>query len=183
MEENDNRKDRSMKKIGDDISGAMEKCVDALSLTEFSRITGVRIELLRRFVNKQARIARAETWDKLYPTLKPFLEGPETTPPPPPRIGPAYRRHNELVGMISDQKVLLDEFAVLSSADQKKIIADFIEAAGGKTEPSSYVSLSSAENKLMGAFLALPQDVRDKKLQELTELAIRTVQHKRRELF
>ena len=67
----------SVKKISDDIARAFESCAAALSLNELSRVTGVRIELLRRFIDRKTRRARSETWDKIYPALKPFLVGPE----------------------------------------------------------------------------------------------------------
>ena len=119
----------SVKKISDDIARAFESCAEALSLNELSRVTGVRIELLRRFINRKTRRARSETWDKIYPALKPFLVGPEPEQEPPPRIGPAYRRHHELVEMFSDQKVLLDEFDVLPPELQQRATEAMIAAA------------------------------------------------------
>jgi len=171
------------KKLSDEIAAALESCADALSLTEFSRITGVRIELLRRFINRKARYARAETWDKIYPTLKPYLLGPEPIQEPPPRIGPGYRRHAELVDMLSDQKILLDEFAVLDDAEQKQVVSDFVAAAGEAAEPTQFTSLTAAENRLMGAFLAMSPEVREQQLLKLTELATAVVVKARRELF
>ncbi|UKI30589.1 MAG: hypothetical protein L6W00_22055 [Lentisphaeria bacterium] len=105
--------------------------------------------MLRRFINRKTRRARSETWDKIYPALKPFLVGPEPEQEPPPRIGPAYRRHHELVEMFSDQKVLLDEFDVLPPELQQRATEAMI-AAAGCDEPSTYSSLTEAENRIMG---------------------------------
>ena len=102
---------KKLKKDEDQIN-ALKLVANVLSLDEISRMTGVRLELLRRFINRTANDAKAETWDKVYPIIKPYLTGQEEVPPPK-RIGPGYRRHAELVEMVSDQKVLLDAFAIL----------------------------------------------------------------------
>lgn len=172
----------SVKRISDDIARAFESCAEALSLNEFSRVTGVRIELLRRFIDRKTRRARSETWDKIYPALKPFLVGPEPEREPPLRIGPAYRRHHELVEMFSDQKVLLDEFAVLPPELQQRVTESMV-AAAGCDEPATYTSLTEAENRIMGAFLKLAPEVRDRELLRLTELALSEVRKRRKELF
>ena len=51
-----------IQKLNDEVANAFESCANALSLNELSRVTGVRIELLRRFISKKTRRARAETW-------------------------------------------------------------------------------------------------------------------------
>ena len=109
---------KKLKKDEDQIN-ALKLVANVLSLDEISRMTGVRLELLRRFINRTANDAKAETWDKVYPIIKPYLTGQEEVPPPK-RIGPGYRRHAELVEMISDQKVLLDAFAILPAEKKKK---------------------------------------------------------------
>ena len=167
-------------KVTDDIARALERCAENLSISEFSRVTGVRIELLRRFINRQVGNIRAETWDKIYPQIKPFLVDPQE-PPRPIRIGPAYRRHNELVAMVSDQKVLLDAFDVLGPARQKEALAMFTEA-NPDAKPSAYKSLSADENKIMGAYLALQEEERDLRLRKLVRLAADEARRLRREL-
>ncbi len=171
-----------VKKINDEIAHALESCANTLSLNEFSRMTGVRIELLRRFISRKTRKTREETWNKIYPVLKPYLLGPEPASEPPPRIGPAYRRSHDLVAMFSDQKILLDELAVLPEATQQKV-ADELEAAAGKSEPTTCESLSPLENRAMGAFLALAPEARNSQLLRLTELATAEVRKRRKELF
>ena len=168
----------SSKKEEDQIK-ALKLCANVLSLDEISRMTGVRLELLRRFINRTANDARAETWDKVYPVIKPYLTGLEDIPAPK-RIGPAYRRHAELVEMVSDQKVLLDAFNVLSAAKQKRAITLMSKAAVGDWESSTFTSLNEAENQLMGAYLAVPEDKRESLVLEITKIATDEIKRFRR---
>ncbi len=165
----DKEKNESIKKSADD---------------HFSRVTNVRIEMLRRFINRSARDAKAETWDKIYTTLKPFLSGAEaeTANEPPPRLGPAYRRHNELVAMTSNQKVLLDEFSMLSDALRKQVL-DRLAAASQNAPATEYKSLTAEENQLMGYFTALPEEDAEKQLLEITAIATTELQRLRKELL
>ena len=172
--------DNHPQKVTEDIARALERCAENLSISEFSRVTGVCIELLRRFINRQVGNIRAETWDKIYPQIKPFLVDPAETPKPS-RIGPAYRRHAELVAMVSDQKVLLDAFDVLGSASQKEVL-DLFTANNPGAAPSAFKSLSADENRLMGAYLALPEEERDARLRKLVTIATEEVRKLRREL-
>lgn len=179
----ENKEDsRPMKKLSDDIIAALTNCADALSIDEFSRVTGVRIELLRRFITRQARQVRLETWDKIYPTLKPYLTAPAPPDSIPVRIGPTYRRHHELIEMFSDQKVLLDEFAVLTDLQQNQVVKDFMTVAGDNI-PTEFSSLSILENQLMGAFLSMSEEQRKNKLSELTAMAIEEIRHRRKDMF
>ena len=166
-------------KVTDDVARALERCAESLSISEFSRVTGVRIELLRRFINHQVNNIRAETWDKIYPHIKPFLVDPKEQPRVP-RIGPAYRRHAELVGMVSDQKVLLDVFNVLPPAKRREAISLMCE--NNPSASSKYRSLNADENKLMGAYLALPPEEQDKRLRQLLAVGKEEIRRTRREL-
>ena len=78
---------REAKRVNNDFFRALDECAEALSLDELSRISGVKIELLRRYVDRKVRTVRIETWDKIYPVLKPYLEGPVPPQEPPPRTG------------------------------------------------------------------------------------------------
>ena len=167
-------------KVTDDIARALERCAENLSISEFSRLTGVRIELLRRFINHQVNNIRAETWDKIYPHIKPFLIDPQVQKPAP-RIGPTYRRHAELVPMVSDQKVLLDVFNVLS-AEKRLEALSLMREGNQNAAPSKFRSLTADENKLMGAFLALPPEEQDRRLRRLLEVGKEEIRRTRREL-
>ena len=174
---------RDDKKLNNDFFRALDECVEALSLEELSRSSGVKMELLRRYLDRKVRIVRSGTWDKVYPVLKPYIEGPEPPQEPPPRIGKPYRRHPELVEMFSAQKVLLDEFAIFSDSDKKEIIASFAAVAGKDVPPTDYESLTPAENKLMGYFLAMESSVQDEELSKLTIRATAEVKNRRSNLF
>ena len=169
---------KKLKKDEDQIN-ALRLVANVLSLDEISRMTGVRLELLRRFINRTANDAKAETWDKVYPVIKPYLTGQEDVPPPK-RIGPGYRRHAELVEMISDQKVLLDAFCILSPAGQKRAISLLSKSAAAGWEPSAFESLSEDENTLMGAYLAIPQEQREESVLAVTRLACDEIKRVRR---
>ena len=174
---------RDIRKLNNDFFRALDECAEALSLEELSRISGVKMELLRRYLDRKVRIVRAGTWDKVYPVLKPYIEGPEPPQEPPPRIGKPYRRHPELVEMFSAQKVLLDEFAVFSDSGKKEIIAEFAAVAGKDVPPAGYESLTPAENRLMGYFLAMESSVQDEQLSKLTVRATAEVKKRRSNLF
>ncbi len=172
-----------MKKITDDVARALEKCAEALSLNELSRVTGVRIELLRRYITRKSRSVREETWDKIAPVLKPYLTGPDPGDSDAPvRIGPAYRRHHDLVEMVSDQKILLDTFSALPEAERAEMLKKCLaEAPAG--EPASYGSLSADENRMMGAFLRLDDEKKQMILMECVALATAEMKKRRAELF
>ena len=171
--------EKNRRRVSTNEANAMEKCAENLSISEFSRVTGVRIELLRRFINRQVGNIRAETWDKIYPHIRPFLVDPQE-PAKNPRIGSTYRRHPELVAMFSDPKVLIDVIDVLPS--EKRVEALRILADGHQFQPSKYKCLSAEENKIMGAFLALPEELRDLRLRQLIAMGVEEVRKSRREL-
>ena len=148
------------KKVADDIAKDVENCTKVFTLSEFSRETGIRIELLRRFINRQTRQVRAETWDKISPSIMELLG--ENDLRHTRRVGPPYRRHAELVEMVSDQKVLLDVYNVLSPAKQQAVLKAW--EAKVSSQPTAFTSLSADENKLMGSFLAMAPEVRESEL-------------------
>lgn len=166
-----------------ELRDALDRCSENLSFEDISRLNGIRLELIRRYIDRQARNLRKESWDKIYPMLKPLLEGPEPVKEPPPRIGAPYRRHAELVEMKSEQKVLLDEFAIFNDAAKKRILARFAAALPAPAAPTNYSSLSKQENELMGSFLALDAAGQDELLAELTQQATEEVRRQRKELF
>ncbi len=171
------------KNFNQELLDAIDRCSDTLSFEDISRLNGIRLELLRRYIDRRAKNIRKESWDKIYPLIKPYLEGPEPIKAPPPRIGSGYRRHAELVEMKSAQKVLLDEFAVFGDSERKKIIRHFASALSEPASPSQYSSLSRQENELMGIFLALPDGEQERLLAELTVKATAEVRRQRKELF
>ena len=175
--------DKTEKSFNQELLDAVEKCSDNLSFEDISRLNGIRLELLRRYIDRQAKNIRNETWDKIYPLLRPYLEGPEPIKEPPPRLGATYRRHPELVDMISEQKVLLDEFAIFSDREKKSIIKNAASRLESPAKASGFESLSHLENELMGNFLAMTKEVQSEFLAELTEKATVEARRQRAELF
>lgn len=144
------------------------------SLAEFSRVTGIRIELLRRFINRQTRQMTNDTWNRILPAFKLLSEQDSQASR---RVGPPYRRHAELVEMFSDQKVLLDVFNIFPSHQRSKIVEEWCKKSNGA--PAAYTSLTAEENKLMGAFLAMDPENREKELLELVKLGRKAVREQR----
>ncbi len=174
-----------MKKVTDDIAKAFDLCVEALSLNELSRRTGIGIYTLRKFATRQTNSIREETWDKIYPVLKPYLIGDDadSSSALPPRIGPTARRHHDLVELVSDQKILLDAFDALSVRDRSDWLERLTAAAGGEAPAYELGSLSAEENRLLGLFDAVPAERREPLLLELVEYAELEIRKQRRELF
>ena len=139
-----------------------QKNIDA-ALKEFSRETGIRIELLRRFINRQTRQMINDPLGTLFPTIKDLLT--ECDKNAPRRIGPPYRRHAELVEMLSDQKVLLDVWAVLPVQSKNEVMNKWCSLVS--STPCTYASLTAEENKLMGAFMAMDEELRAQSLLEV----------------
>ncbi len=167
-----------MKKISDDIANALDKCAEALSINELSRVTGVRIELLRRFITRKTRHVRGETWDRIYPVLRPYLRSAEPEKEKPPiRIGRPYLRNHDLVEMLSDEKILLDAFDALPDAEKSRLT----DHCPG--EPTGYASLSAQENRLLGIYLKQDEAERKKMLAEVLEIATAEVRRRRKQLF
>ena len=144
------------------------------SLAEFSRETGIRIELLRRYINRHTRQMTNDTWNRILPAFK-LLSEQDTREGR--RIGPPYCRHAELVEMFSDQKVLLDVFNVFPAHKRGKIVEEWCQKA--VAAPTAYTSLTAEENKLMGAFLAMAPEVREKELLDLVKLGREAVREQR----
>lgn len=173
-----------MKKVTDEIAGAFDRCVEALSLNELSRRTGIGMYTLRKFATRQTNHVREETWDKIYPVIKPYLGAHlQEQSEMPPRIGPPARRHHDLVELSSDQKILLDTFNALSARDQAERLAKLTEEAGPDAHPYELGSLKPEENRVLGCFDALPDERKQAFLLNLVDYATLEVKKQRKELF
>ena len=116
-------------KLTDDVARALQNCVDGLgSIAEMSRRTGVRIELISRYLDRQCRSINRDTWGQLYPLLKPYLNS-QAGGNYPKIIGSPARRHHDLVSLTSDEKILLDAFCALPPDQQKRFLADILKRA------------------------------------------------------
>ena len=85
--------------------------------------------------------------------------------------------------MLSDQKVLLDVFDILSDVQRKEVIKTLEAACKEAPAPTTYKSLSEDENKLMGAFLALEPEEQRTQLLTLVRMGTEKLQKRRKEMF
>ena len=117
-------------KITDEVAKALQNCVESLgSIAELSRRTGVRIELLSRYLDRQTKSIEQDTWGQLYPLIKPYLNTPNSNSDMPKIIGSPARMHHDMVSLTCDEKILLDAFAALNDADKQKFLAEVLERA------------------------------------------------------
>ena len=117
-------------KLTDEVAKALQNCVDGLgSIAELSRRTGVRIELISRYLDRQTRSINQDTWGQLYPLIKPYLNAPGNNTEVPKIIGSPARMHHDMVSLTCDEKILLDAFAALTSEQQQKFLAEVLETA------------------------------------------------------
>ena len=117
-------------KLTDEVAKALQNCVEGLgSIAELSRRTGVRIELLSRYLERQTKSIEQDTWGQLYPLIKPYLNVQNSNSEMPKIIGSHARMHHDLVSLTCDEKILLDAFGALSAEDQQKFLADILERA------------------------------------------------------
>ena len=116
-------------KITDDVAWALQNCVEGLgSISEMSRRTGVRIELLSRFLDRQTKSISQDTWSQIYPLLKPYLNAPGAGNCPKV-IGSSARMHHDLVSLSSDEKILLDAFGALPAEKQQRFLKEVLDEA------------------------------------------------------
>ena len=117
-------------KLTDEVAKALQNCVEGLgSIAELSRRTGVRIELLSRYLDRQTKSIEQDTWGQLYPLIKPYLNVQGSNSEMPKIIGSHARMHHDLVSLTCDEKILLDAFAALNADDQQKFLAEVLERA------------------------------------------------------
>lgn len=117
-------------KLTDEVAKALQNCVEGLgSIAELSRRTGVRIELLSRYLDRQTKSIEQDTWGQLYPLIKPYLNVQGSNSEMPKIIGSHARMHHDLVSLTCDEKILLDAFGALSPEAQQKFLADILERA------------------------------------------------------
>ena len=117
-------------KLTDEVAKALQNCVEGLgSIAELSRRTGVRIELLSRYLDRQTKSIEQDTWGQLYPLIKPYVNTQGNNSEMPKVIGNRARMHHDMVSLTCDEKILLDAFAALNADDQQKFLAEVLERA------------------------------------------------------
>jgi len=102
------------------------------SLTEFSNQANVNKKTLAQFLSRKTHSLTADTWEKVYPLLRPYL--PENTDalvshvtrPRTPKITFNNHKPEELN---SDESILLDAFGALSPELRNEKLIEIVELA------------------------------------------------------
>ena len=103
------------------------------------KITDEIVRALQKAINNKGSVdaaakSRKETWDKLYPLIKPYMppeknEAEKSDPPELPEPPSHARMHPDLASLTSDEKILLDAFNDLPADLQQKKLLEMTELA------------------------------------------------------
>ena len=122
-------------KITDEIVRGLQKAINNKgSVDAAAKSTNVKTETLSQFLNRSTNSIRKETWDKLYPLIKPYMppeknEAEKSDPPELPEPPSHARMHPDLASLTSDEKILLDAFNDLPADLQQKKLLEMTELA------------------------------------------------------
>jgi len=122
-------------KITEDILKALQNCIHGIgSINEFSQQTNVNIETISKYLSRKSQSIKQETWEKLYPLLKPYLpKNGESKPMMKESKIPvdvaAVRIDHKHALLSIDEKILLDAFAELSPELRNKKLIELVELA------------------------------------------------------
>jgi hypothetical protein len=114
-------------KITEDIIKALHNCIDAAgSISDFSQQANVNIETVSKYLTRKTNSIKQESWDKLYPFIQPYLPKNEGS-----TISMKAKKRNvgEYSELCSDEKILLDAFAVLPREIQEQQLLHIVELA------------------------------------------------------
>lgn len=174
-----------MKKITDDIAGAFEKCLNAVSLGELSKRTGVAKKTLRRFVSRRSKYAPNDILRNVYPEIRRYmlLKEAEVSEVRPVRIGSAPRMGHYLDELTSNEKVLLDTYSSLNKDDRNAFQINFADAVRKEDVIELEIrELSHEENRILSLFRAINADYQEEFLMSVVECAVEEMK-KRRKIF
>lgn len=122
-------------KITDDILKALQNCIDGIgSISEFSQRANVSIETVTRFLGRKTNIMKADTWEQIYPLLRPYLPDSGDSMPgsfKPRPVKTSFHPHR-LEELSSDEKILLDAFGELPRELQNEKLIEIVELARGE---------------------------------------------------
>lgn len=172
-----------MKKINDDIAKALEKCLQAVSLGELSKRTGVGKSTLRRFSEYRGKYAPSETLRKIYPELRRYLllKEAEVDEVRPVRIGSAPRMGHYLDELTSNDKVMLDTYSSLGKADRKAFAETFSDAVRKEdVVPLEIKELNAEENNILSLFHAIKAEYQEEFLMSVVECAVEEMKRRRK---
>lgn len=119
------------KKPNDDMLKALRTGIESIgSLTEFSNRANVNKETLAHFLSRKTHSLTADTWEKIYPLLSPYLPANTNeilTQVVRPRKPKATFQNHTMESLTSDEKILLDAFGTLSDKLRKQKLLELVE--------------------------------------------------------
>lgn len=146
-------------KLTDEVAKALQNCVEGFgSIAELSRRTGVRIELLSRYLDRQTKSIEQDTWGQLYPLIKPYLNTAVGNPEMPKMIGSHARMSKDLVSLICDERILLDAFNALPAVKQQELFTALPMIDQIPEKYQEIASLNNDEKRLLGSFSVLSSE-------------------------
>jgi len=129
-------------KLTDDILKALQRAISTIgSVDAAAKRTNVKTETLSDFMNRSTSYIRKETWEKLFPLLKPYMPPDKVKEieaataatnddPPELPVPPSHARvHHDLASLSSDEKILLDAFNDLPPELQQQKLLELTELA------------------------------------------------------
>lgn len=122
-------------KITEDILKALQNCIHGIgSINEFSQQTNVNIETISKYLSRKTQSIKQETWEKLYPLLKPYLPRNNESKPSqkdfrPPADPTTVKIDHKHTLLSCDEKILLDAFAELSPEIRTQKLIEIVELA------------------------------------------------------
>ncbi len=108
-------------KLTDDIVNALRGCINDgyESVSEFARLSNVSANTLTKYLHSETESIKDETWKKMYPLLKPYLNKKNKT----------LRMNSKPLELTTDERILLDSFNDLTSELKKQKLMEIIELA------------------------------------------------------
>jgi len=121
-------------KITDDILKALQSCIDTIgSKNAFARKANVHINSISKYLTRQTRYFTDETWEKLHPLLKPYMKTKEFANFDKRKFE-AVKKLCNVEDLTSNEKILLDAFALLPREQQDKKLIEIVELAKQQIE-------------------------------------------------
>lgn len=120
-------------KKNDEMLKALQNGIESIgSLTEFSNQANVNKKTLAHFLSRKTHSLTADTWEKVYPLLRPYL--PENandvvTHVTRPRTQKASFNTHKVTELSSDENILLDAFSALSPELRNEKLIEIVELA------------------------------------------------------
>lgn len=110
-------------KLTDEIVKALNKCIadGYKSVSEFSRLTNISADTLTKYLKKETQNVKEESWNKMYPLLKPYLKHSNNRP--------AFTGTNKTPELETDERILLDAFNDLPEKIRKEKLMEMLNLA------------------------------------------------------